>query len=48
MRTDFDLKLIDDKVLDVYIEPAENRDLLDPTFDNSTLDLSWMAHSYED
>ena len=48
MNTDFDLSLIDDKVLDVYVLPALNRQLEDPTFDPKALELEWVAHSFKD
>ena len=48
MKTDFDLSLIDDKVLDVYVLPALNRHLEDPTFKSSDIELEWVAHSFVD
>ena len=48
MNTDFDLSLIDDKVLDVYVLPALNRQLEDSTFDPKALELEWVAHSFKD
>ena len=48
MKTDFDLSLIDDKVLDVYVLPALNRHLEDPTFKPSDIELEWVAHSFVD
>jgi len=48
MKTDFDLSLIDETVLDVYILPALNRHLEDPTFKPSDIELEWVAHSFED
>ena len=48
MKTDFDLSLIDDTVLDVYVLPALNRHLEDPTFDNSTIELTWVVDSFKD
>jgi len=48
MKTDFDLSLINDTVLDVYILPALDRHLDDPTFDPSSIELDWVAHSFED
>ena len=48
MKTDFDLSLIDDTVLDVYVLPALNRHLEDPTFKPSDIELEWVAHSFED
>ena len=48
MKTDFDLNKIDDSVLDIFIEPAMNRHIIDETFENSSLDLSWVPHSFDD
>ena len=48
MKTDFDLSQIDDKVLDVYIEPALNRHIEDQTFDPSSIELTWVPHSFID
>ena len=48
MKTDFDLSLIDDTVLDIYVLPALNRHLEDPTFDHSTIELTWVVDSFED
>ena len=48
MKTDIDLNLINSEVLDIFIEPAEDRHLIDPTFDPSSLDLTWVPHSFDD
>ena len=45
MRTDFDIKMINDTVLDVFVEPALER-LQDPTFNNSSLELNWVPDSF--
>ena len=47
MRHEFDLSQIDEKVLEIYVEPALGRHLDDPTFDNSSLDLTWVPHSFD-
>ena len=46
MKTDIDLKFINETVLDVYVKPALNRHLTDPTFDNSSLEITWIPHSF--
>ena len=48
MRTDFDLTQIDEEVLDVYVEPADERHLNDPTFDPESIETTWKPHSFVD
>jgi len=48
MKTDFDLSLIDETVLDVYVLPGNNRHLEDSTFDPKDIELTWVAHSFKD
>ena len=47
MKSDFDVSYINDTVLDVYIEPALERHLQDPNFDNSSLEITWVADSFK-
>jgi hypothetical protein len=49
MKTDFNFSMINETVLDIYVQPSNDRHLDDDTFDaNHTLNLTnWKVHNFQ-
>jgi len=48
MKTDFDIRELNEEIIDIYIEPHESRIVEDPPFLNMTaLNFTWEPFSYD-